>query len=117
MGDDLGTPTAVAAIHNLVRDGYKLFAVGASERLRAPARGRTGDALGAGLDPLAEHWDPACLHGRSGCPRRQARTADVWNGAEPVGRTSVQGPQKGLGAGELLRPWIRSATSPFNRYP
>jgi len=80
MGDDLGTPDAVAAIHNLVREGNQLFAVGASERLRAAARGRTGDALGAGLDPLDEHWDPARLHGRSGCPQRQARTADV--GAE-----------------------------------
>ena len=33
--DDLGTPAAVAAIHNLVREGYKLFAVGASENARA----------------------------------------------------------------------------------
>ena len=35
MGADLGTPAAVAAIHNLVREGNKLFAVGASERQRA----------------------------------------------------------------------------------
>ena len=34
MGDDLGTPAAVAAIHNLAREGNKLFAVSASERLR-----------------------------------------------------------------------------------
>jgi hypothetical protein len=90
MGHDLGTPAAVAAIHNVVREGSKQFVVGASERLRAAALGRTGDALGAGLDPFDEHWDPARLHGRSGYRRRQARTADVRNGVEPVVPTSVQ---------------------------
>jgi len=37
MDDDVGTPAAVAAIHNLVREGNKLLAVGASEKLRAAA--------------------------------------------------------------------------------
>ena len=53
MGDDLGTPAAVAAIHNLVREGYKLFAVGASERLRAAVHGaRHGPPMWNGVEPV-----------------------------------------------------------------
>ena len=56
MDDDLGTPAAVAAIHNLVREGNKLLAVGASEKLRAAA-GAVRAMLGVlGVDPMDEHW-------------------------------------------------------------
>jgi cysteinyl-tRNA synthetase len=57
MDDDLGTPAAVAAIHNLVRESNRLLAVGASEKLRAAA-GAVRAMLGVlGVDPLDEHWE------------------------------------------------------------
>lgn len=57
MDDDLGTPAAVAAIHDLVREGNKLLAVGASEKLRAAA-GAVRAMLGVlGVDPLDERWE------------------------------------------------------------
>jgi cysteinyl-tRNA synthetase len=55
MDDDLGAPAAVAAIHNLVREGNKLLAAGASEELRAAA-GAVRAMLGVlGVDPMDEH--------------------------------------------------------------
>jgi cysteinyl-tRNA synthetase len=56
MDDDLGTPAAIAVLHNTVRDGNKLVADGDSEALRevlASVRGMLGVL---GLDPLAEPW-------------------------------------------------------------
>ncbi|HET6988274.1 MAG TPA: cysteine--tRNA ligase [Kribbella sp.] len=56
MDDDLGTPAAVAVLHNTVRDGNKLVADGDSPALRdalAAVRGMLGVL---GLDPLAEPW-------------------------------------------------------------
>ncbi|TDD46008.1 cysteine--tRNA ligase [Kribbella antibiotica] len=56
MDDDLGTPAAVAVLHNTVRDGNKLVADGDSAALReslAAVRGMLGVL---GLDPLAEPW-------------------------------------------------------------
>jgi cysteinyl-tRNA synthetase len=56
MDDDLGTPAAVAVLHNTVRDGNKLVADGDSVLLRetlASVRGMLGVL---GLDPLAEPW-------------------------------------------------------------
>ena len=88
MGDDLGMPAAVA-IHNLVREGYKLFAVGASERLRAAARGRTamlwvlGSTRWTSSGTQLVCTGGAAVHGaRHGPP--------MWNGVEPVILTSVQ---------------------------
>jgi cysteinyl-tRNA synthetase len=56
MDDDLGTPAAVAVLHNTVRDGNKLFADGDSVALKenlAAVRAMLGVL---GLDPLAEPW-------------------------------------------------------------
>ena len=56
MDDDLGTPAAVAAIHDLVREGNKMLAVGASEDLRAAA-GSVRAMLGVlGVDPMDQLW-------------------------------------------------------------
>jgi cysteinyl-tRNA synthetase len=55
MDNDLGTPAAVAAIHNLVREGNKLLAAGATDELRAAA-GAVRAMLGVlGVDPMDEH--------------------------------------------------------------
>ena len=56
MDDDLGTPAAVAVLHNTVRDGNKLVADGNSPALQenlAAVRAMLGVL---GLDPLAEPW-------------------------------------------------------------
>jgi cysteinyl-tRNA synthetase len=56
MDDDLGTPAAVAAIHDLVREGNKMLAVGASEDLCAAA-GSVRAMLGVlGVDPMDQLW-------------------------------------------------------------
>ena len=56
MDDDLGTPAAVAAVFDVVREGNKLLAEGASDSLRANAASvRT--MLGVlGLDPADPEW-------------------------------------------------------------
>ena len=56
MDDDLGTPAAMAAVHEAVRDGNKLLPQGDSAELRdnlAAVRAML-DILG--LDPRAEVW-------------------------------------------------------------
>ncbi len=56
MDDDLGTPAAIAVLHNTVRDGNKLVADGDSPALQenlAAVRAMLGVL---GLDPLAEPW-------------------------------------------------------------
>jgi cysteinyl-tRNA synthetase len=59
MNDDLGTPAAVAAIYDVVREGNKLLADGPSDALRGAASSvrRMLDVLG--LDPFDEHWTAA----------------------------------------------------------
>jgi cysteinyl-tRNA synthetase len=59
MDNDLGTPAAMAAVHDLVREGNKLLADGDSEALRlnlASVRAMLGLL---GLDPLAPVWQQA----------------------------------------------------------
>ena len=56
MDDDLGTPTAVAAIHEVVRDGNKLLAEGDSAALRGNLRSVRAMLGVLGVDPLAEPW-------------------------------------------------------------
>ena len=51
MDDDLGTPAAVAAIHDVVREGNKLLAGGASDALRGQCRVGAGDARRARAGP------------------------------------------------------------------
>jgi cysteinyl-tRNA synthetase len=56
MDDDLGTPAAVAAVYDVVREGNKLLAAGDSPALRGNA-GSVRTMLGVlGLDPFDPHW-------------------------------------------------------------
>ena len=56
MDDDLGVPAAVAALHNVVREGNNLLAAGDSAALRGCV-GSVRAMLGVlGLDPFAEPW-------------------------------------------------------------
>jgi cysteinyl-tRNA synthetase len=56
MNDDLGTPAAVAAIHDVVREGNKLLADGDSLALRGNAASVHAMLGVLGLDPAHPHW-------------------------------------------------------------
>ena len=57
MDDDLGVPQALAAVHELVREGNRLLAAGNAAALTG-ALGSVRAMLGVlGLDPLDAHWD------------------------------------------------------------
>ena len=74
MDDDLGTPTALAAIHDAVREGNKLLVDGDSPALRgnlASVRAMLGVL---GIDPLAQPWSAA---GRGDNSSLQAATAGL----------------------------------------
>ncbi len=64
MDDDLGTPAALAVVHDLVREGNKLLTGGDSEALRANLASVRAMLGLLGLDPLDEIW---------GRPRGDAR--------------------------------------------
>jgi cysteinyl-tRNA synthetase len=56
MDDDLSTPAAVAAIHELVKEGNKLLADGDSPALRGAAGSVRAMLDVLGLDPADPHW-------------------------------------------------------------
>jgi cysteinyl-tRNA synthetase len=56
MDDDLGTPAAVAAVYDVVREGNKLLAAGDSPALRDSAASVRGMLDVLGLDPFDPHW-------------------------------------------------------------
>jgi cysteinyl-tRNA synthetase len=56
MDDDLGTPAAVAAIYDVVREGNKLVAAGDSPALRGNAASVRAMLDVLGLDPFDPHW-------------------------------------------------------------
>ena len=56
MNDDLGTPAAVAAIHDIVREGNKLLVDGDSSALRGNAASVHAMLGVLGLDPAHPHW-------------------------------------------------------------
>jgi cysteinyl-tRNA synthetase len=56
MDDDLGTPAAVAAIFDTVREGNKLLADGSSDALRGNAASVRSMLGVLGLDPLDPQW-------------------------------------------------------------
>jgi cysteinyl-tRNA synthetase len=59
MDDDLGTPAAVAAIYDVVREGNKLLAAGDSPALRGDAASVRAMLDVLGLDPFDPHWSTA----------------------------------------------------------
>jgi cysteinyl-tRNA synthetase len=56
MDDDLGTPAAVAVIHDTVREGNRLLADGASDALRGNAASVRAMLGVLGLDPADPGW-------------------------------------------------------------
>jgi len=72
MDDDLGTPAAVAAIHNVVREGNKQLAAGPSAALRGAAGSVRAMLAVLGVDPFDDHWA-----GSGGSAREERLTAAV----------------------------------------
>ncbi len=56
MDDDLGTPAAVAAIYEVVREGNKLLDDGESPALRGSASSVRAMLAVLGVDPFDPHW-------------------------------------------------------------
>jgi cysteinyl-tRNA synthetase len=56
MDDDLGVPAALAALHDVIREGNKLLADGDSPALRGNLASVRRMLAVLGLDPLAEQW-------------------------------------------------------------
>jgi len=56
MDDDLGTPAAVAAIYEVVREGNKLLVDGDSKALRGTVGSVRAMLDVLGVDPAEEHW-------------------------------------------------------------
>ncbi|OIJ24926.1 cysteine--tRNA ligase [Nocardioides luteus] len=72
MDDDLGTPAAVAALHEVVREGNKLLAEGDSPALRGVAASVRAMLDILGLDPADPSWGP-----RSGDDEKLTGALDV----------------------------------------
>ena len=62
MDDDFGTPAAVAAVYDVVREGNKLLADGPSDALRGNAASVRAMLDVLGLDPFDPHWSGADTH-------------------------------------------------------
>jgi cysteinyl-tRNA synthetase len=56
MNDDLGTPSAIAAVHNAVREGNVALAAGDEVEARRAARSVRAMMAVLGLDPLSAKW-------------------------------------------------------------
>ncbi len=66
MDDDLGTPAAVAAIYDTVREGNKLLEAGDSPALRGAASSVRAMLGVLGLDPFDPHWSAGASTAREG---------------------------------------------------
>lgn len=74
MDNDLATPTAIAVIHNVMREGNAALEAGQDEQARAAA-GSVRAMMGIlGLDPLAPEWAEAA---GADTPTRQALSSVV----------------------------------------
>ncbi len=74
MDDDLGTPAAVAAIYDVVREGNKLLAAGDTPAMRGAASSVRAMLDVLGLDPFDEHWAGSASSSRE---RRLGSALDV----------------------------------------
>jgi cysteinyl-tRNA synthetase len=105
MDDDLGTPAAVAAIHDVVREGNKLLADGPSDALRGNAASVRAMLGVLGLDPA----DPGWSDGSSGAEAEQLRGAvDVLITALLEDRAQARA-DKDWGRADAIRDRIKAA--------
>jgi cysteinyl-tRNA synthetase len=105
MDDDLGTPAAVAAIHDVVREGNKLLAYGPSDALRGNAASVRAMLGVLGLDPADPGWTDGC----NGAEAEQLRGAvDVLITALLEDRAQARA-DKDWGRADAIRDRIKAA--------
>jgi cysteinyl-tRNA synthetase len=104
MDDDLGTPAAVAAIHEVVREGNKLLADGASDALRGAASSVRAMLAVLGLDPFDPHW-------RSGGGAAEDRLTEVVDAlvSAMLEQRAAARAAKDFAAADAIRDRLRAA--------
>ncbi len=86
MDDDLGTPAAVAALHEVVREGNKALADGDRSAVRGCVLSVRAMADVLGLDPLDPHWS----QGPSSADNRARQALEVLVGAQLAARATAR---------------------------
>jgi cysteinyl-tRNA synthetase len=104
MDDDLGTPAAIAAIHEVVREGNKLLGAGDSPALRGTAASVRAMLAVLGLDPA----DPAWQTGASGHEEQLTAAVDALVAGLLEQRADARA-AKDFAAADAIRDRIKSA--------
>ncbi|MGN6129829.1 MAG: cysteine--tRNA ligase [Nocardioidaceae bacterium] len=104
MDDDLGTPAAVAAIHEVVREGNKLLVDGASDALRGAASSVRAMLAVLGLDPFDPHWHT----GGGAAEERLTQVVDALVSAMLEQRAAARA-AKDFAAADAIRDRLRAA--------
>ncbi len=103
MDDDLGTPAAVGAIHEVVREGNKLLSEGDSPALRGTAASVRAMLDVLGLDPADPAWG-----GTGGTDARLTEAVDALVGGLLEQRAQARA-EKDFARADLLRDQIKAA--------
>jgi cysteinyl-tRNA synthetase len=103
MDDDLGTPAAVAAIHEVVHEGNKLLGLGPSEELRGAASSVRAMLAVLGVNPLDEVWAA-----RSGSDEKLTAAVSALVGALLERRSEARA-AKDFAAADEIRAQLKAA--------
>jgi cysteinyl-tRNA synthetase len=105
MDDDLGTPAAVAAIYDAVREGNKLLADGDTPALREVASSVRAMLAVLGLDPFDAHWSAGAS---SGAEAKLTAVVDVLVGALLEQRSAARA-AKDFATADAIRDRLKAA--------
>jgi cysteinyl-tRNA synthetase len=105
MDDDLGTPAAVAALYDAVREGNKLLGDGDSPALREHASSVRGMLAVLGLDPFAAHWSTGSS---SDTESKLSSAVDALVGALLEQRAAARA-EKDFAAADAIRDRLKAA--------
>ncbi len=105
MDDDLGTPAAVAAIYEVVREGNKLLAAGPSAALRGAASSVRGMLAVLGVDPFDPRWSSG---GSSAREEKLTTAVDALVSALLDQRTEARA-AKDFAAADAIRDQLKAA--------
>jgi cysteinyl-tRNA synthetase len=104
MDDDLGTPAAVAAIYDVVREGNKLLGAGDSPALRGNAASVRAMLDVLGLDPFDPHW----TQGGSGRDEKLTAAVDALVGTLLEQRAAARA-DKDFATADAIRDQLKAA--------
>ena len=104
MDDDLGTPAAMAAVYDVVREGNKLLAAGDSPALRGNAASVRAMLDVLGLDPFDPHW----AHEGSGRDEKLTAAVEALVGALLEQRSAARA-AKDFSAADAIRDQLKAA--------